>query len=136
MDIRFCNLQIHGDNRGKLNVIEGKKDIPFEIKRVYFLYETVNGFVRGKHAHKKLEQILICVGGKCSLRLNDGIKEQEVVLDNPNKGLYIGPGIWREMYDFSEGAILLVLASELYDEDDYIRDYHVFLKMCEAKGIK
>lgn len=133
MDIRLCDLQTHGDYRGKLNVIEGEKDIPFEIKRVYFLYDTVNGFVRGMHAHKKLQQILVCVGGSCKLRLNDGNKEQEVVLDNPNKGLYIGPGIWREMYDFSDGAVLLVLASELYDESDYIRDYHDFLNVSNAK---
>ncbi len=127
MRIKKYDFQQHGDYRGHLTVVENNADIPFEIKRIYYLYDTKPGFVRGLHSHRKLEQILVCVNGSCMIRLDDGCDREEVLLDDPTKGLYIGPNIWREMYDFSEGAVLLVLASEFYDESDYIRNYDEFI---------
>ena len=90
------------------------------------MYKTVGSAVRGHHAHKSLEQILVCVHGSCKIHLDDGTETAEVVLDKPYFGLYIANNMWREMYDFSEDAVLMVLASQLYDESDYIRDYEEF----------
>ena len=118
---KYC-FEIHGDDRGQLVALEELKDIPFDIKRVYYMYDTVEGVTRGYHAHRALQQILICVHGSCKIRLNDGNETQVVALDKPNEGLYISNAIWREMFDFSPDAVLMVLASELYDEADYIRD--------------
>jgi len=92
------------------------------------MYDTLSDVVRGKHAHKKLQQILFCIHGSCKLRLDDGLSKEEIDLNNPNEGILITNNMWREMYDFSSDAVLLVLASELYDESDYIRDYDEFLK--------
>lgn len=119
---------IHGDSRGQLVAIEQLKDIPFEIKRVYYMYDTTEGVTRGYHAHKNLQQVLICVHGSCKIRLDNGTKKEIVTLDKPNEGLYVSNNMWREMFDFSPDAVLMVLASELYDESDYIRDYDEFLK--------
>lgn len=118
----------HGDSRGQLVAIEQKKDIPFEIKRVYFIYDTINGVRRGFHAHKKLEQLLICTSGSCKVLLDNGDNKEIAVLDKPTKGLLVSGCIWREMFDFSPDAVLMVLASDYYDETDYIRDYEEFLK--------
>ena len=120
-------FQPHGDERGQLVALEGGKDIPFEIKRVYYMYDTGEGVRRGYHAHRSLEQILVCIHGSCWVMLDDGRERKEVPLERPYEGLYIGPGMWREMHDFSPDAVLMVLASELYDEADYIRDYDEFL---------
>ena len=127
----FIDFQEHGDWRGQLVALEENKNIPFSVKRVYFMYDTLEGVVRGKHAHRKLHQILFCVSGTCTIRLDDGKDKAEVRLDQPSRGLLIGPGIWREMFDFTPGAVLMVLASEYYDESDYIRDYEEFLKSRE-----
>lgn len=127
MQVKKYTFQPHGDDRGQLVALEEGKEIPFNIKRVYYMYDTVNGVVRGKHAHKSLEQILICIHGSCKVLLDDGQEKKVVPLENPCEGLYVSNNIWREMYDFSEDAVLMVLASELYDEDDYIRDYEQFL---------
>lgn len=124
----FIDFQEHGDWRGQLVALEENKNIPFSVKRVYFMYDTLEGVVRGKHAHRKLHQILFCVTGACTIRLDDGKEKTEVRLDQPSRGLLIGPGVWREMFDFTPGAVLMVLASEYYDESDYIRDYEEFLK--------
>ena len=123
----------HGDDRGQLVALEEIKDIPFTIKRVYYMYDTVSGVIRGKHAHKSLQQILICIHGSCKVRLDNGTESEVVPLEKPYEGLYISNIVWREMYDFSEDAVLLVLASELYDESDYIRDYDEFLKFIGKK---
>ncbi len=123
----------HGDNRGQLVALEEIKDIPFTIKRVYYMYDTVSGVIRGKHAHKSLQQILICIHGSCKVRLDNGTESKVVPLEKPYEGLYISNIVWREMYDFSEDAVLLVLASELYDESYYIRDYDEFLKFIGKK---
>lgn len=117
----------HGDERGQLVALEEFKDIPFKVKRVYYIYDTLPNVIRGYHAHKNLKQILICIHGSCKIRLDNG-KEQEIVpLNKPYEGLFVDNNMWREMYDFSENAVLLVLASELYDESDYIRNYDEFL---------
>ena len=93
------------------------------------MYDTKEGVVRGKHAHKKLEQILVCIHGSCKIKLDNGHEKKVVPLEKPYEGLYVANNMWREMYDFSPDAVLMVLASELYNEEDYIRDYDVFLEM-------
>lgn len=123
----------HGDDRGQLVALEERKDIPFDIKRIYYIYDTLAGVRRGFHAHKNLQQILICVHGSCKIHLDNGFETEEVLLDKPTEGLYISNNMWREMYDFSPDAVLLVLASEHYDESDYIRNYDTFLKMVHNK---
>lgn len=133
MDIKMYMFQPHGDERGQLIAIESMQDLPFEFKRVYYIYETSPGVRRGFHAHRELEQILICVHGSCKIHLDNGYDTAEVTLDKPHEGLYISNDMWREMYDFSEGAVLLVLASHHYDESDYIRDYDTFIKMVKSK---
>lgn len=137
MEIKKLQFQRHGDMRGQLVALEYQYEIPFVIKRVYYMFDTKQGIRRGFHAHKNLEQILICVSGSCKIHLDDGIDTAEVILDSPTEGLYIGSNYWREMYEFSENAVLLVLASELYNEDDYIRDYGEFkeytLRKCDEK---
>ena len=119
-------FQQHGDERGMLVALEEFKDIPFEIKRVYYLYDTKKDVRRGGHAHKVLEQILVCIHGSCKVLLDNGLEKKVVSLEKPYEGLYISNDIWREMYDFSSDAVLLVLASNYYDESDYIRDYKLF----------
>lgn len=128
MDIKIIDFERHGDDRGQLVALEELKNVPFDIKRVYYMYTTSPSAVRGKHAHKQLEQILICVHGRCKVRLDNGTSVEEVLLDRPYEGLYISNDVWREMYDFSDDAVLMVLASELYDESDYIRDYDEFIE--------
>ena len=121
-------FQPHGDERGQLVALEEYTDIPFVIKRVYYMYNTVKGVTRGKHAHKSLEQILICIHGSCKVLLDNGYEKKVIPLEKPYEGLYVSSNMWREMYDFSEDAVLMVLASEKYDEADYIRDYDEFLR--------
>ena len=104
-----------------------KRAIPFTIRRVYYMYDTDPAFTRGKHAHKNLEQILLCIHGSCTITLDDGEERKSVRLEQPNIGVYISGATWREMSDFSGDAVLMVLASEFYNEDDYIRDYDTFL---------
>lgn len=129
MNVMMRALQPHGDERGQLIAIEKRNNIPFEVKRVYYIYDTVQGVRRGFHAHRELEQVLVCVHGSCIIHVDDGSATREYLLDRPDEGLYIGPITWREMYDFSPDAVLLVLASEYYDESDYIRDYDDFLRI-------
>ncbi len=128
MQVRKYAFQQHGDERGQLVALEELIDIPFEIKRVYYMYDTLEGVRRGYHAHKALEQILICIHGSCKILLDDGTEKEIVPLDNPYEGLYVSNAMWREMFDFSPDAVLMVLASEYYTEDDYIRDYDEFLQ--------
>ncbi len=126
-------FQPHGDSRGQLVALEEFKDIPFQIRRVYYMYDTGAGVVRGRHAHRSLEQILICIHGSCKILLDNGREKKIVPLEKPYEGVYVANDMWREMYDFSADAVLLVLASELYDEKDYIRDYDEFLKFIGAR---
>lgn len=126
-------FQPHGDERGQLVALEEYKDIPFEIKRVYYMYDTKEGVRRGFHAHRRLEQILICIHGSCKVLLDNGRDKKVVHLEKPYEGLYIASNMWREMYDFTSDAVLMVLASELYDESDYIRDYDEYLNQINGK---
>lgn len=121
-------MNVHGDARGKLVSLESMKDIPFEIKRVYYMFDTLPNESRGFHAHKDLEQVIIAMDGACRFVLDDGKSQEEVLLNRPDVGLYIGKNMWREMHDFSYGCKLVVLASEYYDENEYIRDYDTFLE--------
>lgn len=133
MQIKKIHFPPHGDDRGQLVAIEELADLPFDIQRVYYIYDTLPGVRRGFHAHRDLQQVLICVSGSCKIHLDNGRETAEVLLDKPWEGLYISNDMWREMYDFSEGAVLLVLASRHYDEADYIRDYDAFLEMIREK---
>jgi dTDP-4-dehydrorhamnose 3,5-epimerase-like enzyme len=108
--------------------LEGDKTVPFEIKRVYYIFDTKSGVSRGFHAHKELQQVAICVRGSCRMILDDGKVRQDALIDSPIRGLLIGNLVWREMHDFSEDCVLLVLASEHYDEADYLRDYDEFIR--------
>ena len=124
--LKIIDFPALGDERGSLISLETYKQIPFDIKRVYYIYGTQTGVARGFHAHKKLQQVAVCVSGKCRMILDDGDKREELWLDSPAKGLLIEDMVWREMHDFSDDCVLLVLASEHYDESDYIRDYEEF----------
>ena len=124
----MASFPMHGDDRGQLIAIEQQIDIPFEIKRVYYIFDTLSNVRRGFHAHKELQQVLICTSGECKILLDDGKEKMTVHLNSPSVGLYISGCIWREMYDFSPCAVLMVLASEHYDESDYIRKYDEFIK--------
>ena len=115
-----------GDDRGSLVALEAHKTIPFDVKRVYYIFGTQPGVSRGFHAHRALKQVAVCVTGKCRMVLDDGKRRDEVWLDAPTKGLLIGDLVWREMHDFSPDCVLLVLASEHYNEADYIRSYEEF----------
>lgn len=128
MEIKLISLQAHGDDRGSLIALEEGINIPFSVKRVYYLFNTKDGVRRGFHAHKTLKQVAIVVRGSCRFVLDDGNEKVEVLLDNPAKGLLIESFMWREMYDFTDDCVLMVLASDYYDENDYIRDYQLFLK--------
>ena len=133
MKIEIIDFEIKGDERGSLIALEGNKNIPFDIKRVYYIFGTKEGVRRGFHAHKKLNQVLVCVAGSCKILLDDGKSKQDISLDNPNKGLLIESMIWREMFDFSPDCVLMVLANEVYDESDYFRDYEEFLGVLYEK---
>lgn len=126
--VQEIELQLLGDERGQLVVLESYKQIPFDIKRVYYIFGTEQGISRGFHAHKQLKQVAVCVKGKCRMLLDNGYERKEVIMDSQTKGILIEDMVWREMHDFSEDCILMVLASENYDESDYIRDYDNFLK--------
>jgi dTDP-4-dehydrorhamnose 3,5-epimerase-like enzyme len=130
--LKWLDLKILGDERGSLVAIEELKDIPFEIRRVYYIFGTKKNVSRGFHAHKNLQQLAVCLSGKCRMILDDGKIREEAWLDSSDKGLLIGSMIWHEMHDFSPDCVLLVLASEHYDESDYIRDYDDFLKQVKA----
>jgi len=125
---KWVELPPLGDERGSLVAWEADNTVPFDIKRVYYLFGTKEGVSRGFHAHKALKQVAVCVTGKCKMLLDNGFEKTEVWLDSPTKGLIVEGMVWREMHDFSEDCVLLVLASEHYDETDYIRDYGDFKK--------
>lgn len=129
MQIKMINFQIKGDSRGDLIALEESKNIPFVIKRVYYIFNTKDGVRRGLHAHKNLNQVLVCMSGSCKILLDNGKQDEEIFeLNSPSKALYLESNIWREMFDFSSDCILMVLASEYYNEGDYIRDYTEFVE--------
>lgn len=123
--IRMVELPAFGDGRGDLVSIETGIHIPFAIQRVYCLY-NLGDHPRGMHAHRQLQQLAFCVHGSCRFVLDDGVNREDVILADPTKGLLIGNLVWREMHDFSDDCVIMVLASEHYDEKDYIRDYTIF----------
>ena len=125
-DCRIIDIRKYTDSRGYLSVIEGGIDIPFEIKRIYYLY-MVPEAARGAHAHKELQQLLVATSGSVDITLDDGHEKKTFHLDRPWKGLLVVPGLWRDLDNFSGGTVLMCLASERYDEGDYIRDYDEFL---------
>lgn len=125
-DCQIIDIRRYSDNRGYLSVVENGIDIPFEIKRIYYLY-MVPEVARGAHSHKALQQLLIATSGSVDVIMDDGTNKQTFHLDRPWKGLLIPPGLWRDLENFSGGAVLMCLASEKYDAADYIRDYDEFL---------
>lgn len=130
-DIKIMEVPKIADTRGNLSVIE-KDTIPFKINRVYYLYDVPSDAYRGGHAHKEQLEFLIAVSGSFDVILNDGVGSRRVTLNKPNKGLLIPTGIWRELDNFSSGAVCLVLASDVFEEGDYIRDFNNFLKSKEV----
>ena len=126
--IKTISFKLLGDEDGSLVSLEGNKSVPFDIKRVYYIFGTKKGVSRGFHAHRNLKQVAICVTGSCRFILDNGRLREEVVLDKSTTGLLIDDLTWREIYDFSPDCVLMVLASEHFDELDYIRDYQEFLK--------
>jgi len=127
--IKTINFQPLGDERGSLVALEGNKSVPFDIKRVYYIFDSKEGISRGFHAHRNLKQVAVCVSGSCRFVLDNGKQREEVVLEKSTIGLLIDDLTWREMYDFSPDCVLMVLANEFYDELDYIRDYQEFLQI-------
>lgn len=125
--IRWINFTPLGDERGSLVALEALKTIPFGIKRIYYIFKTKEDVVRGLHAHKVLKQVLICITGSCQIKLDNGQSTETVILESPAKGILIEGLIWREMSNFSNDCVLLVIANEHYDESDYIRNYDDFL---------
>lgn len=118
----------HSDRKGNISVVENYKDIPFEVRRTYYLYDVPGGESRGAHAHKELSQLIIAASGSFTVTLDDGKIKRTFLLNRPYQGLYVVPGIWRTLDDFSSGSVCLVLASHGYDEVDYIRNYEDFIK--------
>ena len=118
----------HSQRKGDISVVENNITVPFDTKRVYYLYDVPGGVERGGHAHKELKQLIVAASGCFSVELDDGKVKRSVTLNRPYQGLYVVPGIWRVLKDFSSGSVCLVLASEKYDPEDYIRDYDEFLK--------
>jgi dTDP-4-dehydrorhamnose 3,5-epimerase-like enzyme len=128
MNSRLIEFKILGQTTSPLVSLESNKNVPFAIARIYYLFGTRRGITRGGHAHKTLKQLLVCVRGRCRIRLDDGTTKEEHLLDRPEVGLYTDSMIWGDLYDFSEDCVLLVLADQPYEESDYIRNYEEFRK--------
>lgn len=126
---KLLNFNEKGDERGKLVIVEGNQDVPFDIKRLFYIYGSDKDVVRGKHANRDSEFVLINVSGSSKVMVTDGKEKQVVELTKPRQGVYLPKMVWKEMYDFSEDSVLLVLASTHYDGNEYIRDYDDYLKM-------
>ena len=132
MNARIIELPKITDPRGNLTVCEGIHHVPFEVKRVYWVYDVPGGESRGSHAHKQCREFIVAVSGSFSVTVNDGDKEQTFLLNHPYQGLLVEENLWRTLEDFSSGAVCLVLSSELFNEEDYIRDYEEFKKHLEC----
>ncbi len=126
--IKLIDFSSLGDERGSLVAIEGNKNIPFDIKRVYYIFGTQKNIARGFHAHKELNQVAVCITGKCRMLLDNGNAKENVWMDSATKGVLIEDMVWHEMHDFSDDCVLLVLASDIYNESDYIRNYQAFIE--------
>jgi dTDP-4-dehydrorhamnose 3,5-epimerase-like enzyme len=127
--VNLINFKSLGDKRGDLVALEGNSEIPFDIKRVYYIFGTASEVSRGFHAHKQLIQLAICISGSCRILMDDGKNKESVTLNSPKQGILIDKMQWHEMHDFSNDCVLLVLASDHYDEDDYIRNYKSFIEI-------
>ena len=127
---RYVDFAVRGDDLGWLVALEADRNVPFPIKRVYYIFGTREGIRRGKHAHRRLTQMMVCLTGQCKVLLDDGNTREDVVLTRNDHGLMLDPMLWHEMYDFSPDCVLLVLADNYYDEADYIRDYRTFKAAC------
>lgn len=123
----------HSDRKGNLTVVENGITLPFDVKRVYYIYDVPGGESRGAHAHKALEQLIVAASGSFTVTLDDGTNKKSFYLNHPYQGLYVKPGMWRDLDDFSSGAVAMVLASEIYQKEDYIRDYQEFLEFRNEK---
>ena len=122
----------HSDRKGNLTVVENGVTLPFDVKRVYYLYDVPGGESRGSRAHKELQQLIVAASGSFTVTLDDGENKRSFFLNRPYQGLYVKPGLWRDLEDFSSGAVCMVLASEVYQQEDYIRDYQEFLAFRSA----
>lgn len=131
---KMIEFKQNGDERGKLVVVEGMKDIPFDIKRIFYIYGSDATVIRGQHANRRSEFVLINVSGSSKVRIRDGKRDEVFILDKPHTGIYIPQMVWKDMYDFSEDSILLVLASEVYDSSEYIRDFDEYMKEVIKNG--
>lgn len=132
--IRLLEWKDLGDERGNLVVVEGNMDIPFEIKRIFYIYGSDDTVVRGQHANRLSEFVMINVSGTSKVKVDNGEESRVIELNRPRMGLYLKNNIWKDMYDFSADSILLVLASEHYDESEYIRDYQEYLRFIKEAG--
>lgn len=128
IDCKIIDIQKIYDPRGSLSVIENSCLLPYDIQRVYYIYDIPSGVVRGGHSHKVCQEFIVALSGSFEVILKDGTNENRVLLNRPDRGLLIPTGIWRELENFSSGSVCLVLASEKYSEDDYVRDYDAYLK--------
>ena len=128
-DCKHITLAKHHHDNGNLSVVEDDNEIPFKIKRVYYLYDVPGGMERGGHSHKSCYTLLVAVSGSFSVELDDGYNHKKVTLNRSNEGLLVVPGVWRVLNNFSSGSVCLSIASELFDEDDYVRNYDEFLKL-------
>ena len=126
--VKIVNFPQIAEPRGNLSFLEGNNQVPFPIKRIYFLYDVPSGATRGGHAHRELSELVIALSGSFDVILDDGTEKKRIFLNRPHYGLFIPPGLWREIENFSSNSVLLALASDIYDEKDYIRDYEVFKK--------
>lgn len=135
MDIVKYQFPTFHNEVGSLSFLEAEGHIPFPVRRVYYIYNVPGEARRGFHAHKDLQQVLICIHGSCKILMDNGTEKETVLLNNPGEGLLIENTVWREMYDFSEGAVLLVLASQHYDPSDYIHDYNEFLALVKENEV-
>jgi len=126
MNYQLLTFKVMGDELGNLISLEENRNIPFNIKRVYYIYGTKTDAIRGRHSHPKLNQVVVCVRGACKFLLDDGKIKKVIKLNSPEQGLFIGENIWREMSEFTPDCVLMVLANEFYNEDEYIRDYQQF----------
>jgi dTDP-4-dehydrorhamnose 3,5-epimerase-like enzyme len=126
---RLHQLDVRGDARGSLIVLEGGRNVPFDIARLYYIFGAKAGVSRGFHAHRQLTQLAVCVSGSCVMMLDDGREQSRIVLDRPDVAIEIAPMVWHEMHDFSPNCVLAVLASDFYDEADYIRSFEDFITL-------
>ena len=127
---RYIDFAVRGDELGWLVALESDRNVPFPIRRTYYIFGTKNGVRRGKHAHRQLTQMMVCLAGQCKVLLDDGSQHEEVALTRNDRGLMLDPMLWHEMYEFSPDCVLLVLADNWYEEADYIRDYDAFKAAC------